>query len=204
VKLDHTWWTRLIEQARQQEKALGRPVDGSPTADALQKLYELHSEMETKSEAPEGDAVTLADHTLLLVETASVCNQWIYRHSDRISTEMWPNLVQLVAWLGAELVGERKFLEDYSPGRVILEERIMGSIVSILDKLGARFVATQTVLVHAVADATSATEIRDLLRRWLLLFLAYTDTRRGTRYQNLLKKAKAPKQKWGLFSFASR
>jgi hypothetical protein len=129
---------------------------------------------------------------------AYVCSLWTEPTKDPIGVHMFPELEQYIAWHVVQIVGgNREFLKDYSPGKVILEETgVSLSIGSIVEKLYKKMMETQA-LIEAQPSPTAANleTLKALFKRWLVLYLAFSDTRTGTTYQKAIAKAKLPPQR---------
>jgi hypothetical protein len=194
MKVDESWWNEFIDLAQQREDALGVPASDSPTAEQLRTLLDMslqyHSQTDPEWWLMKG----------LPFGMAFVCSLWTEPEKDPIGVHMFPELQLYIAWHVVQMVGgDRAFLNDYSAGKVILDESIAGlSIGSIVENLRKKTMETQAQIESQSSPTTANLEtLNALFKRWLLLYLAFSDARTGTTFQKALAKAKLPpKKKW--------
>jgi hypothetical protein len=186
MKVDESWWNEFIDLAQQREDALGVPASDSPTAEQLRTLLDMSLQYHSKTD-PEWWLMKGLPFGM-----AFVCSLWTEPEKDPIGVHMFPELQQYIAWHVVQMVGgDRVFLNDYSAGKVILDESIAGlSIGSIVENLRKKTMETQAQIESQPSPTTANLEtLNALFKRWLLLYLAFSDARTGTTYQKALAKA---------------
>jgi hypothetical protein len=194
MRVDETWWNEFIDLAQQREDSLGTPAVAAPTAEQLRTLLDMSREYYSQAD-PEWWLMKGLPFGM-----AHVCSLWTEPANDPIGVHVFPELQQYIAWHVVQIVGgDREFLKDYSPGKVILDETGASlSIGSIVEKLYRKMIETQAQ-IEAQPSPTSANldTLKALFKRWLLLYLAFSDARTGTTYQKAIARAKLPpKRRW--------
>jgi hypothetical protein len=190
--VNEEWWNECINLAQQREDALGAPALHSPTAEQMRTLLEMSLLYFSQESSPWWLMKRLP------FDMAYVCSLWTQPEKDPIGVRMFPELQQYIAWHVVNLIGgDRAFLYDYSVGKVMLEEGSVGfSIGAIIENLHKRMMAVQAQIEAGPDPSTSNVEaLNALFRKWLLLYLAYSDARTGSTYQKVLDKGKLPVRK---------
>lgn len=151
MKVDEAWWREFIDLAQQREDALGVPASDSPTAEQLRTLLDMSLAYYSQAD-PEWWLMKGLPFGM-----AFVCSLWTEPTKDPIGINMFPELQQYIAWHVVQIVGgDREFLKDYDPGKVILDETgVSISIGSIVEKLYKKMMETEA-LIEAQPSPTAA------------------------------------------------